>query len=1048
MYLINENDETLVMLTLAGDQRAYEGLVKKHQKTVVASAFVITKSQFMAEDAAQDAFVTAWMKLNTLQDASKYCSWVCRIAKNCAINMINRYRSFLPVDFTDGMDFSDCSYDPSKMIELSEDREDVKKSIEKLPERIRQIIYLHYFEDMPISEIADRMRISEGTVKWQLHDGRKRIRKELCAMDEKYSDNLVERVMKKVEELKLWQTKNDKTGFEKIYKNVLRDVEELPESIKKKYALADVLLRGWWWLPGEKNDALFARIRASALEGKNDDVMDFVVTREDGQVYGGAKIEFIRDKQIPLLEKAGLVKTLAREWFWLGYHYFRSNQVEKGNEAFDKAESLLTPADRYYALVMYAREVEEKMQSGYREKNLKRFLNNADADELRWIDGKLHYWKMEQYGEGYLNSIDRNISNMFFNISRCDGLLFDETMSVGETRVGTDDTTLTFVSDNEVIDTPCGTFEKCQLWKTSFFGEYSGYCVEKAWYKSGVGIVKYERKVNGLSDFRILKSYKIVGGEGILPLVAGNTWEYSDLYDHNYLSSELKFTVTHADERSVVIASRDFVERFGYDSSSWLDMIQQIRNEYWIYENGSDHGKLGDISLPLETVESLAKTPLEKAHSKAAVSVVKRIVEGETPNSGYKGHWNFFAKYILMNKNGQSRLSQDHRWSFELKYTSEIGEPPYLYNDIYSILQDATNCIWSDEWIIGASPIVESTRWDNAVKTKITCETGGMITTKAGCFYNCFKLDLEIDGMHDGVSYRGGRKTYYFANGIGIVRVENEYAANKTVYELSEYDGVGEGYMPIEDGFVRRYEALGLTDGYVAGVEYSYVRDSEGHIVIFKDAIGIRKELPPITLYSSIQSEKIEDQLWNEGKYEESRQRHDINNFKLLCHFLGRPSRYWAEPEKAVAWNKYRLSIMESLGADNTPPSAWLGLYTSTTFRLACALFGSGKNEEGYEYLEKAFEIYPKWASIEDGAELNVGDPLIYGDIKLIKGRSVIKLSDGTNESLIYDWIFHCAKDLMYYGMTAPHGWEWFNSVRNDDRFKSLVEVAKKISES
>ena len=183
MYLINENDETLVMLTLAGDQRAYEGLVKKHQKTVVASAFVITKSQFMAEDAAQDAFVTAWMKLNTLQDASKYCSWVCRIAKNCAINMINRYRSFLPVDFTDCIDFGDCSYDPSEMIELSEDREDVKKSIEKLPERIRQIIYLHYFEDMPISEIADRMRISEGTVKWQLHDGRKRIRKELCAMD-------------------------------------------------------------------------------------------------------------------------------------------------------------------------------------------------------------------------------------------------------------------------------------------------------------------------------------------------------------------------------------------------------------------------------------------------------------------------------------------------------------------------------------------------------------------------------------------------------------------------------------------------------------------------------------------------------------------------------------------------------------------------------------------------------------------------------------------------------------------------------------------------
>ena len=37
----------------------------------------------MAEDAAQDAFVTAWMKLNVLQDPKKYGAWVCRIAKNC-----------------------------------------------------------------------------------------------------------------------------------------------------------------------------------------------------------------------------------------------------------------------------------------------------------------------------------------------------------------------------------------------------------------------------------------------------------------------------------------------------------------------------------------------------------------------------------------------------------------------------------------------------------------------------------------------------------------------------------------------------------------------------------------------------------------------------------------------------------------------------------------------------------------------------------------------------------------------------------------------------
>jgi RNA polymerase sigma-70 factor (ECF subfamily) len=242
MYYRNEPDETLVMLTLAGEQTAYEVLVNRYQNAVIASAMSVVKSRFMAEDAAQDAFVTAWMKLNTLLEPKKYGSWVCRIAKNCARNMISRYRSFLPLDIVDNLNITDDGAEnPAELYALSEERKEVDKSIEKLSERVKQIIHLHYFEGLSIAEIADRMRISEGTVKWQLHDGRKRIRKELCAMNEKYSDTLVERVMKKVEELKLWQLVNDKTGFEKVYKEVLRELEELPECTKKQHALADVL---------------------------------------------------------------------------------------------------------------------------------------------------------------------------------------------------------------------------------------------------------------------------------------------------------------------------------------------------------------------------------------------------------------------------------------------------------------------------------------------------------------------------------------------------------------------------------------------------------------------------------------------------------------------------------------------------------------------------------------------------------------------------------------------------------------------------------------
>lgn len=307
MYYQNENDDMLVMLTLTGEQAAYEMLVVRYQKAVIASALSVTHNQFMAEDAAQDAFVTAWMKLNTLQEGSKYGAWVRKIAKNCALNTVTRFHSYLPLETVDNFDIcDDPKQNPFEKYALSDENEELYQSIGKLPKKVKQIISLHYFNGLSIAEIADKMRISEGTVKWQLHDGRKRIRKELCAVNEKYNDTLVQRVMKKVEELKLWQFKNDKSGFEDVYADVLRDVEELSESKVKNHALADVLLRGWWWLPGENNDALFARIANAALEGINEEAMTFIVTREDSQVWGGARIEFIRDKQIPRLKRQGL----------------------------------------------------------------------------------------------------------------------------------------------------------------------------------------------------------------------------------------------------------------------------------------------------------------------------------------------------------------------------------------------------------------------------------------------------------------------------------------------------------------------------------------------------------------------------------------------------------------------------------------------------------------------------------------------------------------------------------------------------------------------
>lgn len=863
-------------------------------------------------------------------------------------------------------------------------------------------------------------------------------------MDEKYNDTLVQKVMKKVEELKLWQLKNDKSGFEKVYKEVLRDVEDLPECREKQHALADVLMRGWWWIPGDKNNALFERIKEAALEGKNDEVMEFIVTREDSKVYGGGKIEFIRDKQIPILEEAGLTRTLAREWFWLGYQYFNNDQMDLGYEAFDKVQALLTPADTYYALTVYAREAENKNEDGYRNKNPERFLNNASADELRYVNGSLRYWKQEQYGYGYMNSIDRVLHCLFHNISRCDGWIFDKSMAVGEVKTATDGTTLTFAAEDENVETPCGRFESCQLWITELFEEYSGFCINKVWFKSGVGIVKYERTVDDLTDVRLLKKYHICGGEGILPLAAGNTWEYADTYDHDILISELKITVTYADHEKVLIATKDFVERFSYDENSWLDMIQQIRNEYWI----NDQGKCGDITIPLAKVEALASNPMEKAHAKTAVSVAKRIVESEDPESDYTGHWNFFSKNLVYSQNGMLKITYDHRWSFELKSISGTSgaDTPLLYNDIYGILQDAANCIWSDEWHIGMAPTVEYDRYGDAIRTSINCENGGCITTKAGTFENCLKLSMDIHGMTDGWEYRGGKKVYYFAPSIGIVRTENEYCdgTRTAVYELTSYEGTGDGYMPMSDGLVRRYDALDLTDGYVGGVEYTYVHNNKGQTVIFKDAVGIRKTMSPITQYSTVQCEVKENQIYNSGNWQEGQMLYGVNNFKLLLHMLSRPSHNIYTAKRSIEIHGFNMRLIELLGEDGKVPPAWYSLYAWSALIRSAAYFGNGEKENGYRHLEIAAEYYDKANSFEDGELLDVGNADVTGCIKYVCNTEKVLLSNGNYEPLDYD----CMKKtpyVLYNVLNMNSGWEWFNSVRNEERFKEYIKLSKDI---
>ncbi|MGN1346139.1 MAG: helix-turn-helix domain-containing protein [Eubacteriales bacterium] len=195
--------------------------------------------------------------------------------------------------------------------------------------------------------------------------------------------------------------------------------------------------------------------------------------------------------------------------------------------------------------------------------------------------------------------------------------------------------------------------------------------------------------------------------------------------------------------------------------------------------------------------------------------------------------------------------------------------------------------------------------------------------------------------------------------------------------------------------------------------------------------------------YSSIQGEVLEERLWRQEKRDESRLRYAVNNLNLILHFMTRETRSWGgRPERSAELNQYRMKFMEFLGG-GTVPEAWLLLYARSALGSACALFGSGKKEEGYEDLEKALGIFKKWNSIACDTAMDVGSDAFFGGVKIVKNKRIFLLPDGTEEYMKKSWWFWEKKDEMYSCLTQTSGWEWFDCVREERRFKEYVEKAR-----
>ncbi|HSQ21477.1 MAG TPA: sigma-70 family RNA polymerase sigma factor [Coriobacteriia bacterium] len=155
------DDRELVLRAKAGDARAFTTLVRRHERSLYATAYAITRSQWDAADAVQDALADAYASLKTLRDPDRFAAWISRIVINRCNGLLRRRGRVLPMEEPP---------EPQAFVwDGPEDGLDLMRAIQALSPDHREVIALRYFRDLKVADIAELLGCPAGTVKSRIN---------------------------------------------------------------------------------------------------------------------------------------------------------------------------------------------------------------------------------------------------------------------------------------------------------------------------------------------------------------------------------------------------------------------------------------------------------------------------------------------------------------------------------------------------------------------------------------------------------------------------------------------------------------------------------------------------------------------------------------------------------------------------------------------------------------------------------------------------------------------------------------------------------------
>jgi RNA polymerase sigma-70 factor (ECF subfamily) len=180
-------DENVIVDQIrSGQVQAFQELVDQYKKKVYYLAYDMMGNHEDAEDVSQEVFLRAFRFMKDFRGDAKLSSWLYRITHNVCIDQ-RRKKPLAIISLNPDpelgvaeMEIEDKSSGPQETLQARMLQKDIQKALDVLTPRERSVFVMRHYNDMMVREIAEILKISDGTVKSLLFRAVRRLRKALA----------------------------------------------------------------------------------------------------------------------------------------------------------------------------------------------------------------------------------------------------------------------------------------------------------------------------------------------------------------------------------------------------------------------------------------------------------------------------------------------------------------------------------------------------------------------------------------------------------------------------------------------------------------------------------------------------------------------------------------------------------------------------------------------------------------------------------------------------------------------------------------------------